>query len=106
MYVIIGEVDGYIEEKNGIFASADKNKEVLTKYTEFWAGIKGLTDKIDDKPGEHGKDFIKIKFYSDNSLPLSKILKLQVLTVIVRSIFQEENKYYPQVFLDECLSEL
>ena len=81
------------ENKYLIFISADKNKVVLTKCTELWDRIKGLIDKIDDKPGEYGKDFIKIKFNSDDNLPLNKILKLYMLTVIVRSVFQEDNKY-------------
>ena len=46
---------------------------------------------------------MKTEFNSDDNLPLNKILKLHMLTVIVRSFFKEENKYYPQVFLDECL---
>ena len=75
MYFIIGEVDGYIEENNGnkylIFASKDKKKEVLTKYMELWDGIKNLIEKIDDKPGEYGKDFMKTKFNSDDNLPLN-----------------------------------
>ena len=41
---------------------------------------------------------MKIKFNSDDSLPLNKILKLLSLTIVVRIVFQEENKYYPQVF--------
>ena len=49
---------------------------------------------------------MKIKFISDNSLPLNKILKLHNLTVTVRSVFEEDGKYYPQVFLDECFYEL
>ena len=49
---------------------------------------------------------MKIKFNLDNSLPLNKTLKLHNLTIIVRSVFQEDNKYYPQVYLDECLYEL
>ena len=89
-------------KKNGnkclTFASTDRNKEVLTKYTELWNGIKSLIDKIDDKPGEYGKDFTKIKFNSDDNLPLNKTLKFHMLTVIVRSVFQEEGKYYPQFF--------
>ena len=36
----------------------------------------------------------------------NEILKLHVLTVIVRSVFKEDGKYYTQVFLDECLYEL
>ena len=49
---------------------------------------------------------MKTKFISDDNLPLNKILKLHNLTIAVRSVFQEDKKYYPQVFLDECLYEL
>ena len=49
---------------------------------------------------------MKIKFNSDDKLPLNKILKLHNLTIIVRSVFEEDGKYYPQVFLDECFYEL
>ena len=58
------------------------------------------------KSGEYEKDYIKIKFNSDDDLPLNKILKLHNLTIIARSVFEEDSKYYPQVFLDECLYEL
>ena len=37
---------------------------------------------------------------------LNKILKLHNLIIVVRSVFQEDNKYYPQVFENECLYEL
>ena len=110
LYLIIGEVDGYIEENNRskylIFNSTDKNKKLLTKYTELWDRIKSLIDKIDDKPGEYKQDFMKIRVNSDDNLTLNKILKLYMLTVIVRSVFQKDNKYYPRAFLDECLYEL
>ena len=46
---------------------------------------------------------MKIKFNSDDNLSLNKMLKLHMLTVIVRSVFKTDDKYYPQVFLDECL---
>ena len=41
---------------------------------------------------------MKIKFNSDDNLPLNKKLRLHYVTVIVRSIIQEDNKYYVQVF--------
>ena len=47
-----------------------------------------------------------IKFNSDDNLPLNKRLKLYNLTIVVRSVFQENKKFHPQVFLDECLYEL
>ena len=115
LYMITGEIDRYIEESNGnkylIFASTDKNKEVSRKYIELWDGIKNLIEcnsieKINYKLGEYGKDFMKIKFSSDDHLPLNKILKLHNLTVVLRYVFQDDNKYQPQSFLDECLYEL
>ena len=48
---------------------------------------------------------MKIKFNSDDNLPLNKLLKLDLLPVIVTSAF-EDGKHYPQVFLDECLNEI
>ena len=53
--------------------------------------------------GDYDEKYIKIKFNSDDDLPLNKILKLHNLTLLVRSVSQEDNKYYPQVFLDEWL---
>ena len=77
-YLIVDKVDGYTEEKNGnkylTLVSPDKNKEVLTKFTERWDKIKNLIKKIDDKPGDYNKKYMQIKFNSDDNLPLNKIL--------------------------------
>ena len=59
-----------------------------------------MIEKIDIKTSEYGKDFMKIKFNSDDNLPLNKTSKLRNLTVVVRSVFEEG---YPQVLLDEYL---
>ena len=48
----------------------------------------------------------KIKFGTDDDLPLNKPLNLHMLTIIVRSVFEDEGRFYPQVYLDECLYEL
>ena len=116
-----GEVDGHIEcnsaecnsteEKNGskylVFDSTDENKEVLKKYTELWYRIKNETEAIiGGKEGKYGKDFMKIKFDTDDDITLNKHLKLHLLTVIVRSVFKEDSTFYPQVYLDMCLYEL
>ena len=58
------------------------------------------------KKGEYGKDFMKIIFNTDNNFPLNKLLNLHLLTIIVRCIFEEDSKFYPQLFLDDCLYEL
>ena len=92
--LIIGKAYGYTEEKNRkkhlISASTVKNKEVLKKYTELWYKIKYLIKTITDgDAGEYRKkEYVKIKFNSDDNLPLNKILQLHMLTVIATSVFQ------------------
>ena len=49
---------------------------------------------------------LKIRFELDDNLPLNKTLRSHMLSVIVRSSFEEDIKYYPETFLDECLDEL
>ena len=48
---------------------------------------------------------MKIKFESNDDLHLGKILNIPVCIIIVRSVFQEKNKYYPQTFSHECFYE-
>ena len=52
------------------------------------------------------KDYMKIKFNSDDDLPLNKPLKFHIMTITIRSVFEEDGKLYPQVFLDDILYEL
>ena len=100
LYLIIGKVDRYIEEKNEskylVFDSTDENKEVLEKYTELWDGIKNKIETISvngGKKGEYGKDIVKIKFSTDDNLSLNKPLKLYLLTVIAKCNFEEDSKF-------------
>ena len=111
LYSIVHEVDGFIEEKEGskyiTLAFADSNSEVLKKYAEIWSGIKDQIKKINDsKSGEYGKDYMKIKFNSDDDLPLNRQLKFINLAIIVRTVFEKDGKYNSKILLDECLYEL
>ena len=111
LYLMINIIDGFIEEKDRdkyfSIASTDRNSEVLKKYSEVWSGIKACIEKINDSElGEYDKDFKKIKFNSDDDIPLNKQLYFLTITVIICNIFEKDAKYYPQCFLDECLYEV
>ena len=111
LYLLIDKIDGFIEKKEEDkylnISLTDSNSEVLKQYAEIWSGIKDQIKKISNgKLGEYGKDYTKIKFNSNNDLPLNKILKLCILTIIIRTIFEKDGKYYPQIFLDDCLYEV
>ena len=108
---MIVEVDKHTEEKNEgiylVFNYTDEKREVLKKYRELWDGFKNETETINGgKKGKYGKDFIKTKFDTEDDLPLNKPLKRRMLTKIVKSVFEEDSNFYPQLYLDECLYEL
>ena len=64
--------------------------------------IKSMTKNSDD----HDKKYMKIKFNLYEELPLNKMIEIPSLIIVVRAIFHENKKYYPHVFLDECLYKL
>ena len=71
------------------------------------SGIKSCIEKMNNnKSGEYEKDYMKIKFNSDDKLPLNKQLTFLSVTIAIRSVFEEDGKYYPQAFLDDCLYQL
>ena len=49
---------------------------------------------------------MKIKVNSDDSLPLNKPLEIHNMTIVIRSIFEEDGKLYLKVLLDDTLYEL
>ena len=55
---------------------------------------------------ECDENYMKTKFNSDVELPLSKMIEIACMMIVITTVFHENNKYYPQVFLDECLYKL
>ena len=91
----------HFKEKNNekylILDSRDKYEEVLSGIRSEIKTLKKLFYK---------KSHAKIGINTDDDLPLNKPLKFPTLTIIIRYVFQEGEKLYPQIYLDECLYEL
>ena len=110
LYLLVNHAYGYIEEKHEnkylIFDTTDEKKELLKKYNDVWNGIKKKIEEVSSGECDYEKDHMKIKFNSDDNLPLNKPLKFHNMTITIRSVFEEDGKLYPQVFLDDTLYEL
>ena len=110
LYLRITHANGYIEEINEnrylIFDSRDENKELLKKCNDVFNEIIGKIKKLSNDECDYEKDYMKIKFDSDDNLPLNKPLKFHNITITIRSVFEEGGKLDPQVFLDDTLYEL
>ena len=80
-------------------AKKKKYEELRIKIRDW---IRSITKNVDD----YDEKYMKIKFNSDDNLPLSKIIEIPTIEIVTSAIFLENNKYYPHVFLDECLYEI
>ena len=76
LYLGITHANGYIEEKDTnkylVFNSTDENKELLKKYNDVFNGIRNKIKEINNEC-DYEKDYLKIKFNSDDDLPLNKL---------------------------------
>ena len=69
-------------------------------------GIRDKINEINSNECDYEKDYMKTKFNSDDDLPLNKPLNFHLMTITIRSVFEEDGKIYPQVFLDDTINEL
>ena len=83
-----------------------ENKDLLKKHNDLFNGIRDKIKEINDDDCDYERNYMKIKFNSDDNLPLNKPLKFHNMTITIRSVFEEDGKLYPQVFLDDTLYEL
>ena len=79
---------------------------VTKKCNDVWNEIKDKIKEVSSNECDYEKDYMKIKFNSDDNLPLNKQLKFHNMTITISSVFEVDGKLYPQVFLDDTLYEL
>ena len=99
--------DGYFEEINKskylTLVPTNETKEKIKKYEELWSKIRHLIRSRTKNSEDFDENYMKIKFNSDDELPLNKTIEIPIMIIVVRDSFHENKKYYSQVFLDECL---
>ena len=81
LHLMINRIDGFIEEKNGVkhltISDTNKNDGILKKYNKVFDGIKYHIKKIYDNDSEYDKVYMKLKFNTEDNIPLNKELYLQ-----------------------------
>ena len=101
---MIHSAAGYFKEKYGEKYLVLDSTE---KYDEVFSGIKKEIETINGgKELFYEKNYARIGVNTDDDVPLNKPLKFPTLTIIIRCVFQEGEKLYPQIYLDECLYQL
>ena len=104
LYLIIHSATEHFKEKN------EEKHLILDSTDEYEEVLSGIRSEIKTFNGGkelfYEKNYARIGVNTDDDLPLNKPLKFPTLTIIIRCVFQEGEKLYPQIYLDECLYEL
>ena len=101
-YLIFRNINGYFEEINKskylTLVPTNESKEKVKKYGELWSKIRDLIKPITKTLDDYCEKYIKIKFNSDDNLPLNKTIEITTITIVVRAVLHEKSKNYPHVF--------
>ena len=114
LYFVINCLIGYIEEIEGssdkylVVAKTVCNKDIIGVLDMLWGSIENkIEDKINPIPNNYPnikiKDYDKFRFNSDTNLPLDTLIEFRLLVINVSCVIEEDNKCYPEIYLDECL---
>ena len=110
LYLCIKYLKGFIDELDGKtylkVSLADNDNGVIIKYLEVFDGIKDNIKKLNaGLPVVYDKNYMKIQLETNDVLPLNKLMKFHALTIVIRQVFEKDNVFYPQIFLDDYLYE-
>ena len=101
---MLNKINGNLDEINGnnylILVATKKSKDRIKKCEDLWIKIRDLIWPVAKKLDDYDEKYINIKLSSDDKLPLNKRIEIPVMVIVVRTISYENNKYYPQIFLD------
>ena len=104
MHFIFNKVNGYFEVINGTkyltLVPTNESKEKIKTYEEK---MRPLISSIAKNSDDYDEEYMKKKFDLDDNLPLNKTIEIPIVTIVVKAVFHENNKYYLQVFLDEFM---
>ena len=117
LYLIVRHIFGRVEKIQGssdrYLVVDENNKEVINVFDKLWKFIKDEINRlikrndeitfgnVDNKISEYNK----LRFSSDVDLLLDTLIEFHMLTIVINCVIEKANKYYPEIYLDECLYE-
>ena len=76
-------------------------KKKFQKHEELWSKIRDIIRSINKNSDDYHEKYKKSN--SNDKLPLNKMTKVRNVAIAANAVLHENNKYYPQVFLDQCI---
>ena len=105
LYFVINRLFGHIEKIKG---SSDRylvvninNEKIINVFDKLWKFIEN--EITSSNSSNKIKEYYKLRFNSNVDLPLDTLIEFRALVIIINCIIEKDGKYYPEIYLDECL---
>ena len=117
LYLIVKSFLGRIEKIKGssdrYLVADENNKEVINLFDKLWKFIEDEINRLIKRNGNITfgnvdnkiSEYNKLRFSSDVNLPLDTLIEFYMLTIVINCVIEKGNKYYLEIYLDECLYE-
>ena len=101
--MVIDYLKGYFEQNddNKYLTMIFTSKSQKMMYTRIWEEIKKVINEVDEF-SNYDKNYDVISFDTDDILSLNSIINIYSMTIIIKSVFKDNNKFYPEVYLTNC----
>ena len=109
LYLRITDVKGQFKidkSDNAWYLIIFSNENVLRTFANIWKSIRTKSEENTGGIVQYDKDYMRIKFESNDNLRTERTVNIRSATIIIRSAFAQNGKFYPQLFLDSGLYEL
>ena len=102
-YLVIDDLKGYFEqnENNKYLTLILKSQRQKIIYIKIWEEIKKLINEVDEF-SNYDKDYDAISFETHDILSLNSIINIYSMTIVIRTVSKDNNKFYPQIYLTNC----
>ena len=103
-YLIIDNLEGYFDFSNnfGCLNMLFVDNDQQNKYYQVWKEILKIIN------GGHGelKSSKEIRLFTIDDLPIGYVFKIHSMIIVVRSLIEKDNKFYPEISLNHCSYEI
>ena len=103
-YLIIDNLEGYFDFSNnfGCLSMLFVDNDLQNKYYQVWKEILKIIN------GGHGelKSSKEIRLFAIDDLPIGHVFKIHSMTIVIRSLIEKDNKFYPEISLNHCSYEI
>ena len=111
LYFVINRLIGFIEKIEGsndkylVTTKSMRNRKIINSFDNIWSHIENKINpnNFNNSNNNKIKDYDKLRFNSDIDLPLDTLIEFRSLIINVSCVIEKDGKYYPEIYLDECL---